>query len=222
MSVIYDDFAETFASSRKNLKWPEISYLLEQISQRDAIIDIACGSWRLISWYQDTYWSMPDTYIWLDASENILIEARKPYPWFIFFHGNMENQDIYTTIKNKTKNTKKHIFCIAGFHHINDIWLRWQILSYWYDTLNPWEKVCMTNWALESQVNKDTYKSAMIHDTENEFWSHDFSIKIGKYTRWYHSFTLAELEYLADSAGFTILENRLSESEKNFITILEK
>ena len=222
MSVNYNDFAETFASSRKNLKWSEIYYLLEHIDKNDFMIDIACGSWRLIESFHDLYLQYPENYLWIDASKKILEEANKIYPWYYFFHWDMENQDIYTMIKNKTQDKKKHIFCIAWFHHINDIWIRWRIMSYWYDTLNPWEKVCMTNWALESRVNKDTYKSVMIQNSENEFWAHDFSIKIGRYSRWYHSFTLEELEYLAVSAGFTILENRLSESEKNFITILEK
>ena len=98
---------------------------------------------------------------------------------------------------------------------------RVSILAHWNTILLPGEKVYMTNWALESPINRNSYKNALIHGSENMFGSHDFSIKIGGYYRWYHSFSLSELEYISKKAGFTIIENRLFDGEKNFITILE-
>lgn len=50
MVVQYDDFAETFGASRKNLLWQEISLILdnftENFSEREIwkIADIGCGS----------------------------------------------------------------------------------------------------------------------------------------------------------------------------------
>ena len=79
----------------------------------------------------------------------------------------------------------------------------------------------MTNWALESPLNEEKYRDSG-ESQINEFWSRDFHIKIGKFTRYYHSFTLRELEYLAKETGFHILENRLFSTEKNIITILRK
>ncbi|USN59046.1 MAG: hypothetical protein H6767_02985 [Candidatus Peribacteria bacterium] len=42
------------------------------------------------------------------------------------------------------------------------------------------------------------------------------------YDRFYHCFSLDELEKLAKMTGFTVLENRLFDTEKNYITILKK
>ena len=222
MRVNYDDFAKTFATSRSQLKWPEISYILSQLSMQDTIIDIACGSWRLIQAFQEHFQVDPHGYYWIDASEKLLQEARKSHPWFTFSCWNMEEWKSYEDIYSSFKNIKKNIFCIAWFHHIMNIDDRISTMKHWYNFLNIWERVFMINWALESPKNINTYKNSMIASSENQFWSHDFSIKIWKYYRWYHSFTLSELEYLANQTKFTIVENWLFVGEKNYITILER
>ena len=222
MTVDYNDFAHTFARSREKLKWPEIFYLLDFLSPDTWIIDIACGSWRLIQAYKEHFDSNPHYYYWIDASEKLLQEAYVSYPWFIFLTWNMEKWESYTQIPKIYKNVQKCIFCIAGFHHIINIEDRIRTLWYWYDLLEVWERVYITNWALESPRNINVYKEGLIQNSENEFWSHDFSIKIWKYDRWYHSFTLAELDYLAKASQFRIVKNQLFSTEKNYITILEK
>lgn len=80
----------------------------------------------------------------------------------------------------------------------------------------------MTNWALESPLNIHAYKNSAIYGSENQFLSRDFSIKIGKYFRFYHSFHLDELNYLAQKTNFHILENRLFDNERNFVSIFQK
>jgi len=44
--VDYNPFAKTFAQSRKNLKWPELDAILEDITKNNfsKILDIGCGS----------------------------------------------------------------------------------------------------------------------------------------------------------------------------------
>lgn len=65
----------------------------------------------------------------------------------------------------------------------------------------------MTNWALESDINREKYASSKIPRRDNSrmvseksFASSDFQIKIGAFHRYYHSFTLEELEYIAKKA----------------------
>lgn len=222
MEVDYNNYAETFARSRQNMKWPEISYLLSFLEKGEWVIDVACWSGRLIQAYKEHFWFYPHYYYWIDASEKLLKEARGIYPWFDFFTWSMEDSQVYDWCDKVFLDAKKSIFCIAGLHHIMSLEDRLLTLSHWYNCLKPWETVCMTNWALESPRNKNTYKNALVQNSENEFWSHDFSIKIGKYYRWYHSFTLTELEYLASEAGFHIIENWLFSWEKNFITLLRR
>lgn len=80
----------------------------------------------------------------------------------------------------------------------------------------------MTNWALESPINIQKYDKYSISEHDSWFHASDYMIPLGKYKRYYHCFSLRELEYISQEAGFKILENRLFETQKNFITILQK
>lgn len=221
-TVDYNDFAQSFARSRLQLRWPELEYFFHAVDIWDGIADIACGSWRLITLYHEYFKQSPLRYIWADLSKNMISEAQKIFPTQSFFEASMDDDTLYVDMKKYFLNTKKHIFCIAWLHHITDFHTREYIFQLWYDFLEDWEKVFLTNWALESPRNITTYKNAILQWSKNQFWSHDFSVKIGKYHRWYHSFHLDELEYLAKSVDFTIIENRIFEGEKNIITILQK
>ena len=68
----------------------------------------------------------------------------------------------------------------------------------------------MTNWNLLGQS-----RYASRHRGNG-----DFDIKIGQYSRYYHSFRIEELEPLFIKSGFTIRENRLFEGEKNILSIV--
>lgn len=80
----------------------------------------------------------------------------------------------------------------------------------------------MTNWALDSDLNQIKYNESKIIWSENRFASSDYTIKFWEFDRFYHCFSLSELEYLAEKSGLKIKENRLFENQKNYITILEK
>jgi hypothetical protein len=78
----------------------------------------------------------------------------------------------------------------------------------------------MTNWALNSELNYEKYQKSIIEWSKNDFWWLDYSIKIWEFTRYYHCFSLEELEYLSKKSWFEIVENRLFDNNRNFITIL--
>jgi hypothetical protein len=79
----------------------------------------------------------------------------------------------------------------------------------------------MTNWALNSEINNKKYKDAVIKESKNTFWSTDYNIVFWENDRYYHCFDLSELEHLAEKTKFKIIENRLFDNQRNFITILE-
>jgi hypothetical protein len=114
------------------------------------------------------------------------------------------------------------MFFYASFHHLQNIDDRITVLSKTYDLLEKWWKVYMTNWALNSELNKKRYSEAEIENSENKYWSVDFNIKIAWNDRYYHCFSLSELEKLSKEIWFKIIENKLFENDRNFITILEK
>lgn len=214
MSVDYNTFAKQFAESRKNMKWEEIEYFFKILwKNTDDILDIGCGSGRLLEAYHNYFGSFPEKYIWIDLSSGLLEEARKTYPNYDFLEKNM--LEIQTV-------EAKNIFLIASFHHLGTIEEREEMMCILYDSLRQWGKICMTNWALDSQYNEKKYRQSRIENSENEFGWSDYTIKFWDTPRYYHCFSLKELEYLAKKTGFTIVENRLFDSEKNYITILEK
>ena len=215
--VDYNNFANKFAKSRKNMKWEEIDYFLEKIDKNNdlKILDIWCGSWRLLEQFSQNFNIDKIDYFWLDLSSEMLVVAKKNFPNKNFLNLNMLNVD---KIKNKFNN----IFFIASYHHLDNIEDREETLKKAYNLLEKWWRIFMTNWALNSEINNEKYNKALIKNSENKFKSTDYNIVFWENDRYYHCFDLSELEYLATKNNFRIIENRLFDSKRNFITILEK
>lgn len=212
----YDNFAKTFAKSRKNMKWAELEYFFSQIEQ-GSLLDIWCGSGRLIDQYKEYFSEDIADYFGLDMSSWLINEAQKSFPQHDFWVWNM--LEISSVIWDKKY---ENIFLIASFHHLETLKERESMMKVIYELCETWAKVFMTNWALESPEHLEKYKNAKIVWSENEFGSSDFSIKIWEFDRFYHNFDLWELEYLSKNAWFNIIENKLFQTQKNFITILQK
>lgn len=68
----------------------------------------------------------------------------------------------------------------------------------------------MTNWNLLEQPRYE----------KNHRGNGDFDIKIGEYTRYYHSFQIEELEALFKRTGFQIQENSIFEGGKNIFSVV--
>jgi len=80
----------------------------------------------------------------------------------------------------------------------------------------------MTHWALESEKNREKYRDSYILESQNKYGSKDFSIKFGKHQRYYHSFSLQELEVLSQQSGLSLRENREFETGNNLISIFQE
>ncbi len=217
--VDYNNFAKTFSKSRKNMKWEEMEYFLEKlnINSSTKILDVGCGNgrflWELIQNFSEKINNQ--NYTWVDLSSGLLEEARKDYSDFDFKELNMLDL-------NTLDNIYTDIFFYASFHHLQKIEDRKTVLKNVYNLLEKWWKIFMTNWALNSDLNKKRYSKAEIEDSQNEFGSVDFNIKLAWNDRYYHCFSLQELKILSQEVWFKIVENRLFENDRNFITILEK
>ncbi len=218
--VDYNSFAKTFSQSRKNMKWEEIDYFLESLNFNDSfrILDIWCGNWRFLWALKSKFPQIQNrNYNWIDLSSWLLEEAKKLHNDFEenFSECNMLNID---WINNKYTD----IFFIASFHHLQSLEERVQVITKAYEILGEWGKVYMTNWALNSELNSEKYSKYLIVNSKNSFWSLDYDIKIWDSSRFYHCFDVSELEYLAKNSWFKIIENRLFDNKRNFITVLEK
>jgi len=52
----YDAFAHTFSESRKNMRWEEIAYILEQYREHiheKSVLDVGCGNGRLLKHFEE-------------------------------------------------------------------------------------------------------------------------------------------------------------------------
>lgn len=217
MSVNYNNFAKSFAQSRKNMHWPELEYFFSLMRKEDRILDIACGSGRLLQAYYHFFRDVPKEYIWIDISEDLLSEAMKDFPKHRFFLWDMRL--LTHTLWHMNFNA---VFCIAWFHHLESIEDRERTLLEIHECLSEKGRVYMTNWSLHTSKNLKKYKNSQRGAQQDNFGSYDYDIKIWAYTRYYHSFSLSELQYLSEKTWFKILENRLFDTERNTITILEK
>jgi SAM-dependent methyltransferase len=93
------------------------------------------------------------------------------------------------------------ILFLASFHHLQTIKERQLILNSIHVLLNPSGRIYLTNWNLLGQPRYE----------KSHRGNGDFDIKIGEYTRYYHGFTLSELEDLFEESGWNIEKNALFE-----------
>ncbi len=217
--VNYDNIAKWFSDSRKKMKWEEIDYFISSyLSDFDNknILDIWCWSGRLLEQFSQKFDINHIKYTWVDLSLWMINEAKKTYIDKEFLNLDMLDLD-------KIENQKyDFIFLIASFHHLQTIDERIEVLNKIKLLLKPDWKIFFTNWYLNSSLNNEKYKNDVIKNSENKFLSLDYNIYFWEYPRFYHCFTLEELNYLFKKTWFEIIENRCFETNKNFISIIKK
>ena len=85
--VNYDNIAKDFSQSRKNMKWEEIEYFLEKYEEEingKTILDVWCGSGRLLEHFIENLDDLDIDYYGVDASSGMIEEAKKNF-WFADF-----------------------------------------------------------------------------------------------------------------------------------------
>ena len=214
--VDYNNFVKTFSNSRKSMKWEEIEYFLSFLEWKKdlKVLDIWCGNWRLLWELKNKKLDLKD-YLGVDLSSWLLEEAKKLHTNNEFLELNMLNLDTL-------HNNYNVIFLIASFHHLMNFDDRLKTLRHVFNLLDYWAMVFMTNWSLNSELNKKRYNEAIISWSENKFWSLDYNIKLWWNDRYYHSFDLKELEFLFSEVWFEIIENKEFDNKRNFISIIKK
>lgn len=105
------------------------------------------------------------------------------------------------------------VFFLASFHHLSTESERILVLQKLKNILMENGIVYMTNWNLLSEENMKRYEKMYRGNG-------DFDIKIGANSRYYHGFTLDELENLFKKTDFKVVENRVFGGERNIISII--
>lgn len=218
MNVDYNKIAWWFSKSRKNMKWEEIDYFIDKYFNDNikSVLDIWCGSWRLLEQFSNTVNISNFDYLGLDLSSDMLKHAEWNFPQKEFLCLNMLELDKLEWRKFD------FIFFIASFHHLDKMEDRITALKKVKNLLNTNWKIFFTNWSLNSEVHTDKYSKDIVENSKNKFWSLDYSILFWDYARYYHGFDLSELEYLFKETWFEIIENREFDNKRNFISIIKK
>jgi len=213
-TVQYDDFAETFGQSRRDMHWSEIDEVLSQFIETyeyesGKIADIWCGNGRLLTHItghsRATDFQKFTTYVWLDASSELLKQASLDISFSDFFSHTFwslgDMRDLEALLSQH--GTFDVIFFIASFHHLSTREDRLSVLEQAKKLLSKNGRIIMTNWNLshESQWKYQNSKSAEYSDG-----SADYSIKIGGYNRFYHAFSHEEYVSLAQDTELSVFD----------------
>jgi len=213
----YNAIAGSFEATRRCF-WPEFSLLGEYIKDGDKILDLACGSGRLVD-YLDSQ-NLKVDYYGLDSSDGLLELAKNNHQSLAdkFTLGQM-------TVLPYADNYFDVIVCFAGFHHLATKKERLQALSEMKRVLKPQGKIVMTNWYLWglkflSNFFKAIFTFAFFKDLLIA-WKGEAGKLIWRY---YHAFTIQELNrlfYLAGLEARTTIYLNKKGSKRNLLTIAE-
>ncbi len=214
MKQVYNTISSEFNVTRQTL-WPELLEFKKYLKDGQKILDLGCGNGRLISLLKE----FQIEYVGTDISESLLNYAKKQdfgkITKYEFIEDDMLNLDF-------KENDFDIIFIIASFHHLKLRKDRIKMLI----KIEKWLKkdgiIIMTNWNL---FQKKYLKH--IFNLKKKSWN-DFSIPWKNkdrhiiVNRFYHGFTLKELEKLLEKTEFNIIKNSYSDLRKNIITIASK
>jgi SAM-dependent methyltransferase len=207
----YDAFATTFSKSRQDHPWPELDYIIADMKNRDSlsVLDIGCGNGRFLEEIEKKRFKI-ERYLGIDNSAWMIEEAQKLYPSEVFLHGEMQDAS-EITYRAWFHDLFDSIVLLASFHHLDFLWDRQVVLHDIRSLLAPSGRIYMTNWNLRDQERYEHMKK-----TDGEY-----NIKIWEYSRYYHGFTLDELEWLFWDTGYDIIENRIFEWWRNLLSVIQ-
>lgn len=194
----YNAIAEDFSVTRI-YPWPEFAILEKYIKNKNKILDIGCGNGRLC----ESFKTKNIYYTGVDNSEKLIIKAQQRYPSQFFQVGDMldlpfADQEFDAAL------------AIAVLNHIPSNELRSQALAEVHRILKPSAYFLMTNWNLYQSKYKNLLKKSDDMDEGDALvpWKSPDGKLLQK--RYYHSFTLEELEELANKNNFKIIKQYYS------------
>lgn len=223
----YSDFAGQFSSTRLRVQ-PGIKRIIAQIPEIATILDIGCGNGELyLELWRNGFLG---DYTGIDFSSEMVniarerwsknlnkfeakkeIRVRSP----IFLERDITAGDWSLDLASKSFN---FIFAFAVLHHIPGMEVRIDLLRKMYKLLTPNGFLCLSVWqflnSFRLQKRILPWEKVGLDNTRVDpmdfilDWKHK-----GYGLRYVHHFSLAELEVLADRAGFSIINTFNSDGE---------
>ncbi|MHA1737274.1 MAG: class I SAM-dependent methyltransferase [Candidatus Heimdallarchaeota archaeon] len=213
LAKVYDVIAESFDSTRK-YPWKEVSEFVEKVSQNDFVLDLGSGNGR----HTKLLAQQSRGTIGIDISYNILKLSLAKELDGIIRDLNLINSD---AVKLPFKdNAFDKMISIAVIHHLETEASRKNVLSEIFRILKKDGLAQISCWLKSHpRFSKDDLRDAVQAGKKDIIVP--WTLKNGeKISRYYYLFDIDEIETLARSVGFSIIESK--ESNHNLFLTIKK
>lgn len=216
----YDEIAEEFSATRRTM-WPELGDLDKHVKEGDRVLDIGCGNGKLFGFLVGK--NKKFSYVGLDVSEKLIKIAQDFYPET---ESSNKSEVRPPEIEFKVfdgiditypENSFDVVYCLATLPHLPGSQLQVKFLENIRSSAKPGARLILTCWNLwQSKFIK--YQLKMIVNCiidrilgKNECDWGDFYIPWKKrgvepINRFYHAFTISELNSILLKAGWEVEE----------------
>ena len=216
LKLFYDKEAKKYAETRKKF-WHEEKKILDEITplfegwKKVRILEFGCGSGRFATLLNQKFSGKFD-YVWIDLSDELLSYASKDNPNLTFFQWditklikNFEQESfdliIWTSSFQHIPTNKERSFLMKNFYRLLDY--DWMLLmtnrsfSNWFVKKN-WKIVLKAKILSWLKFDKSSARDLLVPRTDNNWKVYD---------RYYHFFSLKELEKMATFSWLTVKTN---------------
>jgi len=197
--IDYNSFAGQFSQTREYL-WDDIKPLIKYIKENDKVLDIGCGNGRLYHVLKEKQ----VFYTGLDLSEELIKIAKTKCPDTSFVVGDMKKLPFLA-------DTFHAVFCVAAFHHLATAEERLQTLREMKRVVKSGGKILLVNWNLLGKWGMEKVEKGDYKRFGNDFsvpWKNSEGKVLGE--RFYHAFTLDEIELLCKEVRLRVEQNLYS------------
>ncbi|OGF26190.1 hypothetical protein A2331_01930 [Candidatus Falkowbacteria bacterium RIFOXYB2_FULL_34_18] len=219
----YDDIADHYSETRKKHLWPELLKLTEKIKDGDRVLDVGCGSGRLLNAFR----KKKIIYLGVDASKKLIHNAQGLNIGYNFVEGDILKLGEIPQIDFD------YVFCIAVLQHIPGKKLQIDALKQLKNKISPRGKIVLTVWNMwSSKWQKQNFKKLILKFTllklikKNKMdfgdilfdWKNKEGLEVSQ--RYYHVFRKQELKKICKKAGLKV--KFFKKDGFNYYLVLEK